>query len=72
MNNIDATILVQVADEFARKKFNIADEEVWKLSAYNLSRGKLVLEYTTGESIVGLKVEISRGTIEGMAETYNG
>ena len=72
MSSIDATILVQVADEFARKKFNIADEEVWKLSAYNLTAGKLTLNYTTGESIVALKVELARGTVEGMAETYNG
>mgnify|MGYP001584009888 CR=1 FL=1 len=66
---MDATVLVQIGDEFARKNFNIANEEVWILTSYNLGRNKLVLEYTNMD-LIAIKVEIQRTTIEGMAEGY--
>lgn len=65
----DTTVLVQVADELARKKFGVANDEVWKLDTYSLKKTNLVLNYSnyTGISVA---VTIGKSLLEEMAQDY--
>lgn len=72
MSAVDTSILVQVGDEFARKNFNLQNEEVWILDTYNLKKGTLQLTYGNTASAVSVSVNIERLLLEQMALEYVG
>lgn len=72
MSTVDTSILVQVGDEFARKNFNLQNEEVWILDTYNLKKGALQLTYGNTASAVSVSVNIERLLLEQMALEYVG
>lgn len=65
----DTTVLVQVADEFARKKFGVGNDEVWKLVTYSLKKNSLVLNYTNFTGIA-VAVTVDKSLLEEMAQKY--
>lgn len=65
----DTTVLVQIADELARKKFGVANDEVWRLATYSLKKSSLVLNYTNYTGI-SVSVSIAKELLEEMAQSY--
>lgn len=65
----DTTVLVQIADEFARKKFGVGNDEVWKLDTYSLKKNSLVLNYNNFTGI-SVSVTVDKSLLEEMAQEY--
>lgn len=59
--------LVPIADELARKRFGVENEEVWNLETYSLSKNALSLNYSNHTGIL-VTIKIATDLLKGMEQ----